>query len=271
VIAAAKAAAEEAGATWDETKPENQLAWENKKIGIPYAKYANLFATKVDGKLTSPNATDPIYVIPNDEELTIEMLYDVMTADEGLAATLSDAKTHGSAVENKISKATGVIIEAGKSYVIKIVVGMESVKFTVEVTDWDPEVAPETDVDMPYNPGYKLVGSYYSYTDEELTFDSFQGTINLFEKKFPNEVDEDEDDTSMDYLYFDYNASKGIFMKRMAKPDANAEITGQAISVDTTTDGETWSTGAETIYLATEKTPEPEEEETQPLDDDPQP
>lgn len=105
--------------------------WEAKDAGIPTDAFVNLF----DG---ATNATDPIYVIPSGDKLNVEVLYDVLTQDEKLAGLLSDAKTHGSAIENKIYKEDvfGGNIEAGKRYTLKIIVGLESVKFEAVVTDW---------------------------------------------------------------------------------------------------------------------------------------
>jgi hypothetical protein len=107
-----------------------ETTWEDKAAGIPTNAFVNLF----DG---ATNATDPIYVIPSGEKLNVEILYDVLTQDEKLAGLLSDAKTHGSAIENKIYKEDvfGGNIEAGKRYTLKIIVGLESVKFEAVVSD----------------------------------------------------------------------------------------------------------------------------------------
>jgi len=45
-----------------------------------------------------------VYVIPNGESMTLTIVYDVETKDDNLATYLSDGKTHGSSVQNKITK-----------------------------------------------------------------------------------------------------------------------------------------------------------------------
>ena len=113
----------------------------NDNSGVPIT-LTNLF----DGSMT---ANDPIYVIPTGEEMEITVLYDIETEDENLAGLLSDNVTHGSAIENKITKSTGLTIEAGKSYTIKIYLGIESVKFDVIVTEWKD--GGSKDVELPKN------------------------------------------------------------------------------------------------------------------------
>ena len=100
----------------------------NTNSGVPIT-LTNLF----DGSMT---ANDPIYVIPTGEQMEITVVYDIETEDDNLAGLLSDNVTHGSAIENKITRPTGLTIEAGKSYTVKIYLGIESVKFDVTVTDW---------------------------------------------------------------------------------------------------------------------------------------
>ena len=205
---------------------EGVASWKEKHAGIPTAAYCNLFKSSAK----NAKATDPIYVIPTGEELTIEMLYDVMTKDSTLAGLLSDNKTHGIAVENKISKESGVTIEAGKSYVIKIVVGLESVKFSVEVTDWVESSPKENDVDLPFNPGYKAA---YGEDGKPITLFLYKGTeeanigdfkvVTLFEKKFGTKVTKADTvavDTAdyEDYYYFGNNFEYRVL--RAAIPDS---------------------------------------------------
>lgn len=92
----------------------------------------------------------PIYVIPAGEKLSVTIVYDVETYDDKVAGYLSDGKLKGSTVENKISKevfATG--LEAGKKYVVKLHLGMTSVKFEADVTNWDN--GDDAEIDLPYN------------------------------------------------------------------------------------------------------------------------
>jgi len=116
---------------------------------IPTDAFVNLW----DG---AADADEPIYVIPTGEPMTCNIVYDVDTEDANLTGILSDGKTHGSSVENKISYKNGTsdnifdAIEAGKSYVVKIYVGLTSVKFEAEVKPWDATPGA-VDVELPEN------------------------------------------------------------------------------------------------------------------------
>jgi hypothetical protein len=120
--------------------------WEAKKAGIPTDAFVNLF----DGANGDPKA--PIYVIPSGEDMNVIIEYDIQTQDEKLAATLSDALNHGSAIANKIYKENvfGQGIEPGKFYSLKIIVGVESVKFEVEVLPW-VDGNPDEETELPEN------------------------------------------------------------------------------------------------------------------------
>ena len=96
------------------------------------------------------------YVIPRNEpgnSVDVTIVYDVETIDPALAGLLSNGETHGSTIENVISKkhilGEGKDFEAGKQYWVKIHVGMTSVKVEAVVTDWVP--TNDEDVDLPDN------------------------------------------------------------------------------------------------------------------------
>lgn len=116
---------------------------------IPTDAFVNLW----DG---AADADEPIYVIPTGEPMTCSIVYDVDTEDANLTGILSDGKTHGSSVENNISYVNGTsenvfdAIEAGKSYEVKIYIGLTSVKFEAEVKDWDTTPG-SVDVELPEN------------------------------------------------------------------------------------------------------------------------
>ena len=118
---------------------------EKPETDLPTDKFVNLW----DGAET---AEDPIYVIPSNEQMDITIVYDIETEDENLAGFLSDGTTHGSVIENKIQKLKVFDkIEPGKAYVVKIYVGLTSVKFEAVVTPWDVQEA--VDIDLPKNGG----------------------------------------------------------------------------------------------------------------------
>ena len=113
------------------------------------ATTVNLFDPGTEG-----NVSSPIFVIPTGEKMIVTIIYDVETYDPNLAGYLSDGATHGSTIENKITQtiksgATDLTMEAGKSYTVKLHLGMTSVKTEAEVTGWDVSSAP--DVDLPKN------------------------------------------------------------------------------------------------------------------------
>lgn len=92
-----------------------------------------------------------ILVIPANEQLKVTIVYDVETADPTLSSYLSDGKTKGSTVENKITKpitinsGTALKLEAGNAYTINLHLGMTSVKFDALVSGWDdPQAADDT-------------------------------------------------------------------------------------------------------------------------------
>ena len=97
------------------------------------------------------------YVIPRNEKsganVDVTIVYDVETIDGKLAGLLSDGATHGTSIENVISKRAilgpGKDFEAGKQYLIKIHIGMTSVKIDAVVTDWVP--TNDENVDLPDN------------------------------------------------------------------------------------------------------------------------
>ena len=105
--------------------------------GVPI-NLTNLFYGQTD-TWNEADVTAPVYVIPSDEQMDITVVYDIETEDPNLVGLLADGKTHGSSIQNKIKKENifgGTAIEAGKMYTVKIYLGIESVKFDVEVTDW---------------------------------------------------------------------------------------------------------------------------------------
>ena len=88
-------------------------------------------------------ADAPVMVIPTPGvPMSVTIVYDVETEDSRLAGLLSDGVTHGSSVENKITKNItttqgNMILSAGKKYVVKLHLGLTSVKFDAEVANWD--------------------------------------------------------------------------------------------------------------------------------------
>ena len=123
---------------------------------VPYTSTAlSAGVTKTPVNLfNSTTVTAPIFVIPTNEQLKISIVYDVETKDDKLATLLSDGVTHGSTVENSITKSiqiggTGFSLEAGKQYTVALHLGMTTVKFDASVSAWDN--ANGASVDLPQN------------------------------------------------------------------------------------------------------------------------
>ena len=111
----------------------------------------NLFKTTSTTPTTA--LTESIFVIPTYETMDVTIVYDVETIDPNLPGYLSDGETHGSSIENKITKTavfgTTTNIEAGKAYTLKLHLGMTSVKFDATVSPW---TTPTTsNADLPAN------------------------------------------------------------------------------------------------------------------------
>ena len=98
--------------------------------------------------------TAPIYVIPTGEPITVSIVYDVETADDNLASVLSDGTTRGSSIENKITKEVVFgqeeFLSAGHLYTLKLHLGLNSVKFDADVSNWQDD-ATEGNSWLPNN------------------------------------------------------------------------------------------------------------------------
>ncbi len=111
------------------------------------------------------DAEAPVMVIPTPGvPMSVTIVYDVETEDGRLAGLLSDGVTHGSSVENKITKTIttnegNMILSSGKKYVVKLHLGLTSVKFDADVAIWD-----NTSYYDVYLPDNKSLGSV-SLTD----------------------------------------------------------------------------------------------------------
>ncbi|MBR1800447.1 MAG: fimbrillin family protein [Bacteroidaceae bacterium] len=126
-------------------------AWKADNKGVTHVA-VSLFR-KWDG--TKYVASDaPVMVIPTEDDVEVEIVYDVETIDKNLANYVSDGRTNGSTIENRISKtvtfAGSSQMVNGKHYTLNLHLGMNSVKLEAAVTDWE-DVAEE-DVELPANP-----------------------------------------------------------------------------------------------------------------------
>jgi len=83
---------------------------------------------------------------------SIEIVYDVETTDPEMSTMLTDQTKTGSVVENFIKKDLNTLAEltAGKEYIINIHLGLTSVKFDVDINDWQAGGNVEN-VELPNN------------------------------------------------------------------------------------------------------------------------
>ena len=100
------------------------------------------------------SSTASVFVIPSSEPLKVTLVYDVETKDDKLSTLLSDGMTHGSTVENVISKniqigGSDFSLEAGKKYTIALHIGLTSVKFDASVSTWAD--GQSASADLPQN------------------------------------------------------------------------------------------------------------------------
>jgi len=121
-------------------------AWFNDNKGVTKDPQP-LFGAwdKANKKWIANNSAKDIFVIPMNKPIDISIVYDVETYNPKLAGKLSDNLTPGKSIENKIFKTSTEIfgavtnMEAGKYYVLKLHIGMTSVKVSATVTDWNDE------------------------------------------------------------------------------------------------------------------------------------
>ena len=114
--------------------------------GLKTPQYSEL-GQSVDGTEEQLNAEDSyIMVVPQDfseEELTINIKYDVVTQDEALASGYS-------LVENDITTTfSGVKFEPNKAYKFSLHLGLTTVKLTASVDGW--EEGTDYSVNLPIN------------------------------------------------------------------------------------------------------------------------
>jgi hypothetical protein len=110
------------------------------------------FATQPVGVTAAPHnifadANDFFAVIPSgNTKLNVKITYYVQTKDASLNKVGS---VDGSRVKNVIKKSVTVDFQNGKSYNLKLILGLTSVKLDAEVADW--QLAGDSEVNLPRN------------------------------------------------------------------------------------------------------------------------
>ena len=147
---------------------DEEWAADNTHKGVGPAA-ANLFRkwNSTTNAYEAMAVASPIYVIPTGEDFTVTIVYDVETKDGNLATYVSDAKTPGSSIENRISKTIGfganTSMENGKKYTLKLHLGLNSVKFEAAVEAWD-DTDHEAETWLPSNLTTFNAPGNYNYT-----------------------------------------------------------------------------------------------------------
>jgi len=149
----------------------NATASNEKQTGLNAQLIQTEAATETGVTATLQNlfTSGSVYMIPTGETVEVEIVYDVETADNNLGTYLSDGKTPGSSIENRIKKTvtfgTSGGFESGKAYTLNLHLGMNSVKFDAAVQPWE-DVADPSDAWLPANvPQYMAAASAeYSLT-----------------------------------------------------------------------------------------------------------
>jgi len=110
--------------------------WTAKNTGVT-ASTVNLFG-RGNENFKEADGNAAIFVIPMDQPMDVEIVYDVETINPKLNDKLSDGITNGSTIENKIRKlnVVGEKMTAGHFYTLNIHLGMTSAKFEATVQDW---------------------------------------------------------------------------------------------------------------------------------------
>ena len=118
------------------------------------------------------------YIIPRGagQDVDVRLIYDVETIDPRVAGLLADRVTHGKSITNDLTQqhifGAGVDFEPGKQYVIRIHLGMTSVKIDAEVTDWTVTDPIETEIPSFADAVQNALD--YTYVDR-----AYSGTWNI--------------------------------------------------------------------------------------------
>jgi hypothetical protein len=132
------------GATWTKNTADVDFS----ATGAEYAlTKAPITATYTAGDYYTSLSPRYFMVIPSDVTPTpttvnVKITYHVVTKDAKLTDNVSD-------ITNAITKTASIQLVNGKSYNLKLILGLTSVKLDATVEDW--QLADETEIDLPKN------------------------------------------------------------------------------------------------------------------------
>lgn len=110
-------------------------------IQMNYYNYRSGVTNSLRNLFDTIDSTKPVFVIPTGYPLAVTIEYDIETKDDSLSSShLSDGTTHGSVTTVRVRQPIAISsdplrLEAGKKYVIRMHLGMTSVKFEAGMSD----------------------------------------------------------------------------------------------------------------------------------------
>ncbi len=130
------------------TKNERSYGQGNKTTGQYYILSEKDFAASyASGDYYTALLPRYFMVIPSaltsaPTTINVKITYHVVTKDEKLTGNVSN-------ISNAITKETSVQLQNGKSYNLKLILGLTSVKLAAEVADW--QLADDVEINLPKN------------------------------------------------------------------------------------------------------------------------
>lgn len=138
--------------TADMTSAETTLSVAYDNVNTTLKSAAAGVTTTETAILAQVNSEDQYFMIipKTEQQLEITIDYDIETTDPALAGKLSDDTTNGIKMNNVVTKTKKITFEAGKSYKLKLMIGLTDVEFSASVSDWT-EATPDNVVWLPIN------------------------------------------------------------------------------------------------------------------------
>lgn len=151
----------EAGEEYYTLDASNNFIYHKAAAAMPSGGESMQYYTRtnealVEGNASNKYASDTYYtgllpryfmVIPSDltptpTAVNVKITYVVVTKDNQLVGNMSN-------IENAITKETSIQLENGKSYNLKLILGLTSVKLDATVADW--QLADDVEINLPKN------------------------------------------------------------------------------------------------------------------------
>ena len=142
--------------TWFKETTSGGMKTYTKYTATGSDESGDYYASLTPTELSANNYTGTCYtslipryfmVIPSDltptpTTVNVKITYVVVTEDNQLVGNMSN-------IENAITKTTTIQLENGKSYNLKLILGLTSVKLDATVADW--QLADDVEINLPKN------------------------------------------------------------------------------------------------------------------------